>query len=74
MKMKIKKFKMTTPLPLPHVFMLKEIQILVIIALMGAPEVDKLIYRDWDQRDMEILIALDANPNFYYQITPTVFR
>lgn len=29
-----------------------------------APEVDKLIYRDWDQRDMEILIALDANPNF----------
>ncbi len=29
-----------------------------------APNVDKLIYRDWDQRDLEILISLDANPTF----------
>ena len=29
-----------------------------------APNVDKLIYRNWDDRDLEILISLDANPNF----------
>lgn len=29
-----------------------------------APNIDKLIYRDWDNRDIEVLINLDANSNF----------
>lgn len=29
-----------------------------------APNVDKLIYRDWDNRDLEIIIALDGNSDF----------